>query len=171
MSWDVVIANAPGVNDLAEIGDDESAYTPLGTLTDVRSMLTRFFPDLDLTDPTWGDLDGGDFSIEFSVGSDDPVRSLMLHVRGSDRAVPVIRHLCQHSGWVAFDVNGPKLDLTGDTLPGLTEWRRLFEQSYAAAVAEGQNIIVSPRVNGVRFDMWVVKPKLRRWWQFWKGRG
>jgi hypothetical protein len=72
---------------------------------------------------------------------------------------------------VAFDVNGPKLDLTGDTLPGLTEWRRLFEQSYAAAVAEGQNIIVSPRVNGVRFDMWVVKPKLRRWWQFWKGRG
>ena len=28
MSWDVMILNAPGIDHIADIGEDESAYTP-----------------------------------------------------------------------------------------------------------------------------------------------
>ena len=168
MSWDVFVANTPDAEHLTELGEDESLYPPLGDLRTVRARLKAYFPQLDLTDPTWGDLDGGDFSIEFSIGSEDPVTSLMLHVRGEDRALGVIWHLCQHSGWVAFDSDGPRLSPGAETVAGFTAWREQFERSVAAATAAGKHVYISPRLNGVRFDMLVQKEKPRRWWQFWR---
>lgn len=60
--------------------------------------------DLNLSDPTWGDLVRPGWVIEFNIGAEDPVESTMLHVRGGgDDVVQVIRETARVLGCRAFD--------------------------------------------------------------------
>lgn len=75
-----------------------------------RDLWTQFlraggpsFPDLDLNDPTWGNLEDPDWSIEFNIGREDPVESIMLHVRGGGDVVEVIRRAARALGCRALD--------------------------------------------------------------------
>ncbi|MGW2727902.1 hypothetical protein [Streptomyces sp. NPDC001494] len=47
------------------------------------AAVTEAVPEVDLSDPTWGDLSGPTWSIDFNIGSENPVDSIMLHIRGS----------------------------------------------------------------------------------------
>ncbi|WOX12518.1 hypothetical protein [Streptomyces sp. N50] len=80
MSWDVLLLNLP--DDITSAQDIPDDYTPrpLGRLHEVLATVTRAEPATDLADPTWGDLTGPTWSIELSIGSEDPVDSIMLHV-------------------------------------------------------------------------------------------
>ncbi|MBR7835016.1 hypothetical protein KDL01_17205 [Actinospica durhamensis] len=82
MSWDVVLFKIP--NDVASMADIPRNYkpAPLGSRTEVEAVLRTAVPTVDLSDPTWGNLDGPTWSIELNIGRDDPIDSIMLHVRG-----------------------------------------------------------------------------------------
>src|SRR5690606_37413842 len=80
MSWDVVLVNAPQALTVQEIPRD-FVPPPLGPATELLDRLRAALPDLNLSDPTWGNLDSPDWSIEFNIGREDPVESIMLHVR------------------------------------------------------------------------------------------
>lgn len=91
MSWDVLLLRLPDtVTSVQEIPDDYASPS-LGRQQDVLSAVKRAIPQVDLSDPTWGDLVGPDWSIELNIGSEDPVDSIMLHIRGSgdDALAPV----------------------------------------------------------------------------------
>ncbi|ADD45989.1 hypothetical protein [Stackebrandtia nassauensis] len=82
MSWDVLLLRIPeGVTAIDQIPDDIPA-TPLGSRDDILAAISRVAPEANLSDPTWGQLNGEDWSMEFNIGSDDPVDSVMLHIRG-----------------------------------------------------------------------------------------
>lgn len=87
---------------------EEADIPPLGSLTEVRRKLQAALPEIDLADPAWGTLEGDDYSIEFSVGEEDPCMSVMLHVRGGDEALGVIQRLFAATGWEALDTTPPK---------------------------------------------------------------
>ncbi|MEW1648037.1 MULTISPECIES: hypothetical protein [unclassified Streptomyces] len=83
MSWDVLLLDLPDdITSAQDIPADHSPR-PLGRRHEVLAAIGRAEPATDLSDPTWGDLTGPTWSIELGIGSDDPVDSVMLHVRGS----------------------------------------------------------------------------------------
>ncbi|MFF7182784.1 hypothetical protein [Streptomyces sp. NPDC008121] len=93
MSWDVLLLRLPdGVTSAQDIPADY-APDPLGTRLDVLAAVTRAVPGVDLSDPAWGELSSPTWSVEFNIGSEDPVDSVMLHIRGSgdDVLTPVLR--------------------------------------------------------------------------------
>ncbi|MFI9821653.1 hypothetical protein ACIHFC_14455 [Streptomyces sp. NPDC052013] len=93
MSWDVLLLRLPG--DVASTGDLPGDFTPapLGPRQDVLAVLRQAVPEVDLADPAWGELTGPGWSMELNIGTDDPVVTLMLHIRGGgdDVLVPVFR--------------------------------------------------------------------------------
>ncbi|WP_405851184.1 hypothetical protein OG361_00145 [Streptomyces sp. NBC_00090] len=86
--------------------------------------LTQTVPEVDLSDPAWGGLSGPTWSIELNIGSEDPVDSVMLHIRGSgdDVLTPVLR--------LADALRCKVLDCTeGDLItPGQTSGWHAFQQ-------------------------------------------
>ncbi|WP_256639119.1 hypothetical protein [Streptomyces murinus] len=124
MSWDVLLLRlSDDVTSMHELPDDYSPK-PLGRQCDVLAAVTQAVPEADLSDPTWGDLSGPDWSIEFNIGSEDPVDSIMLHIRGSGDDVlgPVFR--------LAETLRCKVLDLSeGDLInPGQTAGWHAFQQ-------------------------------------------
>ncbi|MEU4777367.1 hypothetical protein [Micromonospora sp. NPDC023633] len=113
MSWDVFIFKAPPhANLIDELPKD---YEPpvLAAASDVRQRLVDSFRDVDLSDPAWGHLTGPTWSIELNIGSDDPVDSIMLHVRGGSADVlTVIARIAACVGGRALDTS------TGEFLSG-----------------------------------------------------
>ena len=161
MSWDVVMMRLPaGTTQLAELPDDFE--TPLGSLPRVLDVLRETFPDIDLSDPTWGTIEGDDYSIEFNIGDDDPCTSIMLHVRGTEQAIEPIRRLCDHTGWAAFDTTTDKvMDFAADPADGLRQWRAFRDQVLPGAPEKGVRITIDGAASSRA-------PRARPWWQFWK---
>ena len=77
---------------------------PLGPVAVVLRRLQDRFPDVDLSDASWGHLVRDDWSIELNVGQDDPVESIMLHVRGGgDGVLPVVASIADAVSGRALD--------------------------------------------------------------------
>lgn len=103
MSWDISLFKAPPGITIEEIPRDYEPV-PLGSVAEILDRLQAAFVDLDLSDPTWGDLERAGWSIEFNIGREDPVQSIMLHVRGGgDDVVQVVRETAHILGCRAFD--------------------------------------------------------------------
>ena len=117
MSWDVFITKEP-----IRLGsDDPPNPAPLGSCDSVRTAVAGSLPDTDWSDPTWGVLDGQGWSIEFNLGTESPVTSLMLHVRGGGNPISAITRLCADNGWHALDLAaGNYIDLKA---PSDVGWR------------------------------------------------
>ncbi|MFZ3494758.1 hypothetical protein ACODT5_16320 [Streptomyces sp. 5.8] len=83
MSWDVLLLRLP--DDITSVHEIPAGFAPdpLGRRHDVLEAVTLACPEADLSDPARGELSGPSWSIELNIGSDDPVDSIMLHVRGS----------------------------------------------------------------------------------------
>lgn len=83
MSGDVLLMRLPA--DVTSVHEIPADYTPdpLGRRDDVRAAVTQACPEADLSDPAWGELSGPTWSVELNIGSEDPVDSIMLHIRGS----------------------------------------------------------------------------------------
>ncbi|WP_150253512.1 hypothetical protein [Nocardiopsis deserti] len=111
MSWDVLLTPAPAdaesVDDIPE-GPETRSIAPLSRLL---ATLRGAFPAADLSDPAWGYLQDEEqgWAMELNIGTGDPVRSVMLHVRGGD-AVPAILRMAEVLGCRAVDCS------TGDFL-------------------------------------------------------
>jgi len=169
MSWDVVLMSVPPeITENSKLEGDFSS--PLGTASAVLPLLKQIVPSLDLSDPTWGILDGPDFSIEFNIGKEDPIPTIMLHVRGGEAALGPIQRLCEETGWRALDCgDGEFIDFAGDPGAGLRKWQIYRDQMTALYQDQGSSVVADPKLPGVRVDA-IASPasKPRKWWRFWK---
>jgi hypothetical protein len=129
MSWDVMVLNIPAaIKDIDELPADFSSA--LGNKVKILSILKELFPQADFSDPSWVRLDGGDYTIEFSLGCEDTVDSMMLHVRGGDGPVAAIQNLCDRTSWRALDISSMDLiDFTaGNPGAGYEKWRQFRDK-------------------------------------------
>jgi hypothetical protein len=134
MSWDVLLLRLPDdVTSMHELPDD---YCPeaLGRPRDVLATVTQAVPEVDLSDPRWGDLSGPTWSMELNIGSEDSVDSIMLHIRGSgdDVLAPVFR--------LAEALRRKVLDLSKEDLinPGQTSGWQTFQQFRDRVIGSAQ---------------------------------
>lgn len=134
MSWDVLLLRLP--DDLTSVQEIPADHSPdsLGRRRDVLAAVAQACPEADLSDPTWGEVAGPTWSIELNIGSEDPVESIMLHIRGSgdDVLTPVFR--------LAEALRCRVLDCAeGDLIaPGQTSGWRTFQQFRDRVVGPSQ---------------------------------
>jgi len=91
VGWDVLLLPLP--EEVESIDDLPPDYDPpsLGTHTHVGALLRAVLPELDLSDPTWGQLLTPSGAVEFGKDTTTRVVSITLHVRGAgDDVLPVI---------------------------------------------------------------------------------
>ena len=160
MSWDVLILNLPpGTTVLEDVPD--STDVSLGPLSQVLDRLRASLGgDIDLTDPTWGTMEGEAFSIEFNIGDKDPCESIMLHVRGDDSAVEPIRVLCESTRWRAFDTTtGELMEFESGTQPGLRQWRAFRDRVAPGGPVKGVKLVIPSKTD---------EPPRRPWRRLWK---
>jgi hypothetical protein len=128
MSWDVLILHLPeGVRSVSELPDDFESG-PLGDRTSLIGAIHAVAPDVDFSDPAWGLLSRDAFSIEFNVGADEQVESIMLHVRGGAGSVELIAELLARLGERAVDVQTGDLFEPVAAVESLAEWRAYRDQ-------------------------------------------
>jgi len=119
MSWDVMIFNTRGKKAPPVEQFKEDDYSPLGPAAEVRERLSASLPEIDWSDPTWGIYNRAGFSIEFNVGKDDPIESMMLHVRGGGDAIAAVATIARPLGWSALDCSTSEfLDLDSPSQEG-----------------------------------------------------
>ena len=93
MSWDIFIQQFPAeARRVSEIPDTFTA-SPIGRREDVIQKIKSVLPQTDFSDPAWGVLKSGAYSIEIGLGDDDLLYGITLHVRGSNEVLPHILSL------------------------------------------------------------------------------
>ncbi|MGW3493099.1 hypothetical protein [Streptomyces sp. NPDC001020] len=124
MSWDVLLLRLPDDVTSMQCLPDEYEPTPLGRRDDILATVTRAVPEADLSDPTWGEILGPTWSMELNIGSEDPVDSVMLHIRGSgDDVLTTVFRLAEALCCKVFDC------AEGDLItPGQTSGWHTFQQ-------------------------------------------
>jgi hypothetical protein len=128
MSWDVFIQHMPAsALRIADIGDD---YTPLplGSHDEVIAAIAAVFPAADVSDPTWLTVDNPQYSIEFGIGSDDPVTTLALHVRGGASVIAPIAQLIDRLGARAIDSWTGEFFDPETAAESIQQWRTYVEE-------------------------------------------
>ena len=96
---------------------------PLGPRPDVIRRISEVFEGTDWSDPAWGQWRGREGSIEFNVGEDDDVESVMLHVRAADEVVARIVALVTAHGWRALDTTTTEFLTAPSDIGGVSGWR------------------------------------------------
>lgn len=128
MSWDVFIQDLPAdARRVVEV-PDEFQPRPLGPRAQVISRISAQFPDADFADPSWGKLHRNGYSIDISIGDDDPVTGITLHVRGSDEAVAAVVALIDTVGGRAVDSWTGELFDQAVALHSIRRWRAYLEE-------------------------------------------
>jgi hypothetical protein len=169
MSWDVILMRVP--SDIVTIDDFPKDFSSeLGPRSEVLPTLANILPELDLTDPAWGILDGEGFSIEFNIGDGDPIETIILHARGSDSAIKAIQQICEYTGWRAIDTGtGDLINFSKNPAAGLRQWRSYRDQTAASLRAEGKEVVTDAVIDGIGVDIIEIpKTEKKRWWQFWR---
>jgi hypothetical protein len=82
-------------------------------------------PEADFSDPTWGTVDGPDFSVEISMGRES-VDCITFHVRGGDGALAVVAAILERLQLKAVDPQSRdgSLFTPESAAVSLAAWRR-----------------------------------------------
>jgi hypothetical protein len=107
VSWDVLVMVAPDEYETMHDLPMDFEPQPLGEAASLLPRLRERFPSFDVDDTGWGYLAGDGWGMEISIGSNDPIRSIMLYVRGSggDEVIDVIADLAEVVGGRAMDLS------------------------------------------------------------------
>ena len=98
MSWDIFAMDTPpGVQSVSEIPDDFRPQS-LGSRSAVITRIQQIVPTADFSDPSWGLIDGDDWSIEVNLGKDEACDGFALHVRGDEAAVGAVASILDGLG-------------------------------------------------------------------------
>lgn len=132
MSWDILLLPLPA--DVTSVDDLPAGHEPppIGSPSSVHGALRSAVGEVDLTDPTWGELIGPTWAIELGIGEHDPVESVMLHVRGDeDDVLPVIFRISKALGCRPVDCSNGEL-LADDAQAGWRAFRSFRDRTVAS---------------------------------------
>ena len=104
MSWDIFVMDLPAdaatMDDIPQDFEGRVLMSRWALIEGIKQVV----PDADFSDPTWGHIDGPDYSIEVNVGDDDPLTGFAFHVRGDgDTAAGIVAAILRHFGLRAVD--------------------------------------------------------------------
>lgn len=123
VSWDISIMDLPtDASSVADIPDDFQPQ-PLGDRGELIAAIRDVAPSADFSDPSWGELATPDFVVEFNMGSEEVVDSMMLHVRGRGPVVDFIDALLTRLGRRAIDCAEGEFFTSGASGESFRAWQ------------------------------------------------
>lgn len=123
MSWDVVVCRFSRTYTRMNQIDEDGSLLPMGSRAHIHAAISALFPDTDWSEPGWGKHQGPFGSVVFSVSDEEPVDSVMPHVRAGEGIVAPIVELCLKHGWQAMDTTaGTFLEQKPVPEQGVTQW-------------------------------------------------
>lgn len=135
MSWDIFVQQLPDAATSVDDIPDDFVPGPLGPRDEVITGIHDVFPNVDFSEPTWGQVEEDGFSIEIDIDSRDPVTSFALHVRGDAAGAPAVAALLERLGCRALDPQSPTGIFDAATAPeSHARWQR-----YRKFVVEGEH--------------------------------
>src|SRR5688500_18972213 len=99
MSLDLSIQSFSERYSRGDVDPHDAKCLPLGPRTAVQEAVLQAFPGTDWRDPVWGQWESEFGSVKFNLGDEEPVDSMMLHVRAGQEVVGAIVKLCLDNGW------------------------------------------------------------------------
>ena len=99
---------------------------PIGRRSEIIAKIKDVIPTADFTGPSWGIIDGDDWSIEINVGGEEKCNSFALHVRGADAAIGAVAAILEQLGLRGLD---PQSSATGffaadeEAIKSFARWR------------------------------------------------
>ena len=124
MSWDIFVLDLP--RDAQSVDDVPRDYEPkaLGQRDVLIAKIRELVPSADFSDPSWGTIEGENFSIELNMGKERVVGSFAFHVRGGEAAVGVVAAILSHLDLRAIDGQTGEFFEWGDSaLESFRAWR------------------------------------------------
>lgn len=123
MSWDVSVQRfSREYSSIEDIPNTERCI-PLGSQSEVRSLISEYFPGTDWTEPAWGIFNSFDGTVEFNMGKDEPNTGFMMHVRASPAVVNPMIAMCRSYNLQALDgTSGQFLEKATDPAGSLKQW-------------------------------------------------
>ncbi len=128
MSWDIFIQRFP--DEARRVADipDTFAPPPIGPRDEVISKIRAALPDARFDEPSWGTLQGDDYSIDFGIGDDEVLHGITLHVRGSDAVLPHINSVLRILDLRAIDSWTGEFFDPSVAAHSLARWRTYIEE-------------------------------------------
>ena len=103
MSWDIFVLDLPRDAQRIEDVPDDFEPRPLGKRSEIIRKIQEVFPTADFSDPSWGDIDIDDWSIEVNMGKEEECKDFALHVRGGAGAVGAVAAILEKLNLRALD--------------------------------------------------------------------
>lgn len=123
MSWDILIQDLPdGVASVAEIPDNFEPAA-IGSRSDLIAAICEVAPGSDFSDPSWGEFATSEFVVEFNMGGDEIVHSIMLQVRGGGAATEFISGLLARLGRRAIDCSAGEFFHPATSSKSFADWQ------------------------------------------------
>jgi hypothetical protein len=110
MSWDLIVFDFPDPMSAPDTGlaiiPDDWMPPSMGSSESVRAKISGALPEVDWTDPSWGNFDGSGFSLEFGMGKEETISSFSIFARGN--ATQAVLMLVSATGWRILDLSSGK---------------------------------------------------------------
>jgi hypothetical protein len=108
-NWNVLLMELPA--EARTVKDVPQGFSPksLGRRDAVIARLCKYLPSTEFSEPTWGTLDAGNYSILFDLGDEIEVDTVTLHVEGGAEALHAVQIAAQALGSRAFDLTRGQL--------------------------------------------------------------
>lgn len=129
MSWDIFVQDLPA--EPKTVADIPSSFRPshIGKRSEIIDSITSIIPTADFSDPSWGRIDGQDWSIEVNLGQEEDCRSFVLHVRGGDAAVGAVAAILRRLNLRAIDSQTGEFFVAGESATeSFHQWKRYRDQ-------------------------------------------
>jgi hypothetical protein len=96
MSWDVFVLNFPEEAETVADTPPDFRPTSIGKRSEIIAKIVQVFPTADFSDPTWGTIQGHDWSIELNMGAIEDCEGFAFHIRGRREAGKVVSAILDH---------------------------------------------------------------------------
>lgn len=101
MSWDIVL-----LKEKMNLEIQNQKLVSIGKRDVLIEKLVKVVPTIDFQNKSWGVLNQKNFSIDFNMGDNKNIDCIMLHVRGNNDSLPVIKLICEKLEIYAYDCSG-----------------------------------------------------------------
>ena len=124
MSWDIFVQDVP--SEAMRVADIPSDYRPslIGKRSEIIHAIIDVIPTADFSDPSWGLIDGEDWSIEVNLGQKDDCRGFSLHVRGADASAGAVTAILRRLNLRALDSQTGEFFVAGESaIESFRQWK------------------------------------------------
>ncbi|WP_430965274.1 hypothetical protein [Spongiimicrobium sp. 2-473A-2-J] len=121
MSWDLYVQDWGGFDSLEQIPDDFEPQS-IGKRSEIIDSIKKVEPTVDFSNPSWGILENECFSITFNMGDSEALNGFVMHIKGSELAIPCIGNILDRLNLKAADGSTPDFFDVQKSKEGMSKW-------------------------------------------------